>query len=263
MSTERREAILKILGVRDSIRVSELSERLQVSDVTIRKDLAFLEDQGFLARTHGGAVPAQRNDPALTVLARTQTNRAAKTVIARAARDLIQHGETIFLDSGTTTAALAELITEMELRVVTNNIQVLNTLVDKPGIALFMIGGSYRHESGSFIGPWAEDNLRKIHLDHAFMGATGIGSNGTFSARNSIETNTKRAAIAAARTTVILADHSKLGVHAFSIFAEARDVSVLVTDASPDQCRHLEEAGIHIITANHGREAERPKGVEK
>ncbi|TVR69537.1 MAG: DeoR/GlpR transcriptional regulator [Spirochaetaceae bacterium] len=248
MSTERRQAILTILNVRDSIRVGELSERLGVSEVTIRKDLAFLEDQGFLARTHGGAVPAERNDPRLSVLARAQTNAEAKTAIAAAARELIQHGETIFIDSGTTTAALADLVTEMELRVVTNNVQVLNRLVDRPGIALFMIGGSYRHDSGSFIGPWAEENLRRIHLDHAFMGATGVGWEGTFSARNSIEANTKRAAIAAARSTVVLADRTKLGVQAFSIFADAREVSVLVTDADRETCAPLEELGIHIVS---------------
>lgn len=248
MSSERRQAILTILKVRDSIRVAELRERLGVSEVTIRKDLAFLEDQGFLTRTHGGAVPAERSDPRLSVVARARTSQEAKVAIARAARELIQHGETIFLDSGTTTAALAELITEMELRVVTNNVRVLNTLIDRSGIALFMIGGSYRHDSGSFIGPWAEENLRRVHLDHAFIGATGISREGSFSARNSIEAMTKRAAIAAARTTVVMADRTKLGVHAFSIFADAPDVAVLVTDADSESCRPLEDLGIHIIS---------------
>lgn len=250
MSSERRQAILTILKVRDSIRVAELRERLGVSEVTIRKDLAFLEDQGFLTRTHGGAVPAERSDPRLSVVARARTSQEEKAAIARAARELIQHGETIFLDSGTTTAALAELITEMELRVVTNNVRVLNTLIDRSGIALFMIGGSYRHDSGSFIGPWAEENLRRVHLDHAFMGATGISRDGRFSARNSIEAGTKRAAIAAARTAVVLADRTKLGIQAFSIFAEARDVSVLVTDADRESCAPLEALGIHVIAAN-------------
>jgi DeoR/GlpR family transcriptional regulator of sugar metabolism len=248
LSTERRQAILSILRARDSIRVGELSERLRVSEVTIRKDLAILEDQGFVTRTHGGVVPAERHDPLLSVFARADTNAEAKKLIARAAVQLVQHGETIYLDAGTTTAELAELIKDMELRVVTNNVQVLNTLVERPGISLFMAGGSYRHESGSFIGPWAEGNLRRIHVDHAFMGATGISWNGHFSARNSIEATTKRTAIASARTSVVLADRSKLGVQAFSVFAEAQDVSVLITDASRETCSALEELGIHVIS---------------
>lgn len=250
MSTERRQAILSILRARDSIRVNELSERLHVSEVTIRKDLAILADQGFVTRTHGGVVPAERHDPMLSVFERARANPDAKHLIARAAAQLIQHGETIYLDAGTTTAALAELVKNMELRVVTNNVQVLNILVERPGISLFMAGGAYRHESGSFIGPWAEENLRRIHVDHAFMGATGIGLNGRFSARNSIEATTKRTAIAAARTAVILADRSKLGFQAFSVFAEAQDISVLVTDASRERCSPLEELGIHVVSVD-------------
>lgn len=248
MSTERRQAILAILNARDSIRVAELSERLSVSEVTIRKDLAILEDRGLLARTHGGAMPAERHDPARSVAARSECNVDAKMRIAKAATGLIQHGETILLDAGTTTAVLAERIRDMEIRVVTNNVRVLNLLVDRPGISLFMVGGAYRHHSGSFIGPWAEDNLRRIHLDHAFLGATGITPDGRFSAQNSIESQTKRTAIAAARTTVVLADKSKLGVQAFSVFAEARDVAVLITDATGTVCRSLEDLGIHVIS---------------
>lgn len=255
MSTERRQAIVAILNVRDSIRVSELSERLAVSEVTVRKDLAILEEQGSVTRTHGGATLAERRDPNRTVAARELSNPGAKQRIARAALQLIQHGETIFLDAGSTAGHLAELVVDMELRVVTNSLQVLNRLVDVPGISLFMLGGSYRYGAGSFIGPWAEENLRQIQLDHAFMGATGIAWDCRFSAENSIEAQTKRTAISVARTAVVLADRSKLGVQAFSVFAGAAEIDVLITDADQSSCAPLEAAGIHVISVGAGKSA--------
>ena len=246
-SLERRQAILSILNVRDTIRVAELSERLEVSDVTIRKDLAFLEEQGYLERTHGGAVLAERVEPHWTLSARSKTRTEAKHAIAAEARTMISHGETIYLDSGSTCAALAHEVAGMELRVVTNSLQVLNRLADQPGIALFVVGGSYRHDAGSFIGPWADSAIRSVQLDHAFLGATGVSNAGRFSSQNNIESQFKRSVIATARSSIALVDRSKIGVQAFSVFAEAEEIGVLVTDAAADQCRRLEEAGLHVI----------------
>ncbi len=259
MSMERRHSILAILKARDSVRVSELRERLGVSDVTIRKDLDILEEQGAIVRTHGGAMLAELRDSIEPVHTRRMARVESKRDIARAALPLIQHGETIYLDAGSSAAELAELVADMELRVVTNSLQVLNRLAERPGISLFMVGGSYRHSAGSFIGPWAEDNLARVQLDHAFIGATGISLDGRFSSQNSVESQSKRLAISAARTAVVIADRSKIGVQAFSVFASSQDIDVLITDADADVRRRFEELGIHVIGAGEGADSE--KGV--
>lgn len=263
MNSERRHAIMTILAVRESIRVSELRERLQVSDVTIRKDLEILEEQGALVRIHGGARLAQRHDPNQTVALREHEHRDAKDAIAAASLQLIHHGETIYLDAGTTVARLAHHLVDMELRVVTNSLQVLNILVDQPGISLMMIGGAYRHRAGSFIGPWAEENLRRVHVDRAFLGTSGIDGEGRFAAQNSIEAQTKMAAIRAARTAVVLADRTKIGVQAFQVFAEPADIAVLVTDAPREVWEPLEAAGIHVIATSENHQDTQRNHIRK
>ncbi len=259
MSLQRRHSILAILKARDSVRVSELRDRLGVSDVTIRKDLDTLEDQGAIVRVHGGAMLAELRDSVKSVHTRGLARVESKRSIARAALPLIQHGETIYLDAGSSAAELAELVADMELRVVTNSLQVLNRLADRPGISLFMVGGSYRHAAGSFIGPWAEENLGKVQLDHAFIGTTGVSLDGRFSSQNSIESQSKRAAIAAARTSVVIADRSKIGVQAFSVFASSEDIDVLITDTDADVRPRFEDLGIHVIGA--GEVADSTEGV--
>ncbi len=246
-SSERRNAILAIIKARESIRVAELSIRLEVSDVTIRKDLALLEEQGYLRRTHGGAVAAERFDPDLSLPARQAKNREVKEYLAQAASELVSHGETIYLDSGSTCESIARCVEEMELRVVTNSLNVLNILADRPNITLLVVGGSYRHDAGSFIGPWAEQSLRSVQFDHAFLGTTGISLDGKFSSQNSLESQVKSAAIGAARTSIVVADGEKIGIQAFSIFAGPGDISILITNGSEEQCRALEAAKVHVI----------------
>jgi DeoR/GlpR family transcriptional regulator of sugar metabolism len=246
-SSERRQAVLAILNARDGVRVADLAARLQVSDVTIRKDLALLEEQGYVKRTHGGAVPAERFEPEHALPTRHGTNRDRKAALARRARALVSHGETIFIDSGSTCAAFAGEITDMELRVVTNSLDVLTILADRPNISLLVVGGSYRHDAGSFIGPWAERSLGTVQFDHAFIGATGISLEGRFSAQNGLESQVKSAAIAVARTSIVIADGSKIGVQAFSVFAGPGEITTLVTDGTEEQCRPLEETGLHVI----------------
>jgi DeoR/GlpR family transcriptional regulator of sugar metabolism len=206
-----------------------------------------------LVRTHGGATLAERFDPHLSLASREITNREAKRRIAAAAADLVRHGETLFLDAGSTCAILADMVADMELRVVTNSLAVMDRLADRSGIALFAVGGSYRHDAGSFIGPWAEETIRTVQLDHAFVGATGLSWEGRLSAQNSIEAQFKRSVIATARSTVALVDESKIGVQAFSVFAEAGDVAALCTDATGATAEHLSETGFHLLPAHKER----------
>jgi len=246
---ERRHAILSIVKIRNSVRVGELADRLTVSDVTIRKDLATLEEMGLVERTHGGVMLAEKSDDRTVLRARRLQNEDAKCIIAASARELLNHGETVFIDSGSTCAHLAALVREMELRVVTNSLDVMVALADRPGIALHATGGNYRQGGGSFIGPFAEEMIGRMNFDHAFLGTTGLSWDGRFSSQNTIESQSKRAVIAVTRTVVVLCDRSKVGNDAFSVFATAEDVDIVVSDIDDAGRNRLEDAGIHVIQA--------------
>ncbi|MFO8043519.1 MAG: DeoR/GlpR family DNA-binding transcription regulator [Alkalispirochaeta sp.] len=248
---ERRQTITTILKKRGSLRVTEMSERLGVSEVTLRKDLATLEEMGVLERPHGGAVLADQTDVGGLLSTRKRSASEAKQSIARAARSLLSHGETVYIDSGSTCTELARLVTDMELRVVSNALDILVMLADRPGIALHATGGAFRHHAGSFIGPDAEDVVSRMHFDHAFLGATGVSQDGRCSSQNSIEAQLKRRAIASAATSVILADATKIGRNAFSEFSTMSEIDILITDAAADMntVAAFRQDGLDVIVA--------------
>jgi DeoR/GlpR family transcriptional regulator of sugar metabolism len=238
----RHEDILSILSLRRRQSVRELTDRLGVSEVTVRKDLGMLEDMGFLQRTRGGAVLAEDRTVKRSMRQRRGELEAEKESVAEEAARLVPEGATIYIDAGSACARLAERLREMSLRVVTNSVDVVLSLGDTEGIALHSLGGSYRKEAGSFIGPLAAEAVRRFRFDIAFMGTTGISESGEFTCRNLIEAELKRTAIERAERVVILADHSKLGVTAFSVFAESAAVGVLVLDE--DAAGHPVLAGL-------------------
>jgi DeoR/GlpR family transcriptional regulator of sugar metabolism len=247
---ERYKAILTILNRLKKVSVQDLTQRFGVSEVTIRKDLSFLEERGKLVRTHGGAILAEDEGRLRAIAIRQAEHPAEKTAIARRASQLIRSGETVFIDAGSTCAALARTIRDMELRVVTNSLDVLLELVDSPGISLFSTGGSFRPEACSFIGPGALETIRSLQIDTCFMGTTGFSRDGVFSSQNVIESQLKSAVIRASRRAVMLADHSKYGSTAFSVFARAGDIDVLVTDSAFNHTEEVAATGIELVIAD-------------
>lgn len=244
---ERRQAILSIVNIRSSVRVGELADRLGVSDVTIRKDLSALEEMGLVVRTHGGVVPAERSDEHTVLRAKKLRNEETKCRLVRAARKLVANGETIFVDAGSTCALLAPLIADMDLRVVTNSLDVMVALAETPGIVLHSTGGNYRKGAGSFIGPFAEEMIGRMNFDHAFLGTAGLSWEGRFSSQNIIEAQSKRAVLSVSRTSVVLCDAGKIGQDAFAVFATAGDIDILITDLDRTGVDRLERTGLHVI----------------
>lgn len=230
---DRQIDILRILNRRERVTVAELTDRLRVSEVTVRKELSRLADAGRLVRVHGGARLAEEPEESRTVFRRRESNLGAKRDIARAAAELVREGETIFLDSGSTVEELARLVADMEVRVVTNSIEVIS-LLGGSRASVTCIGGGYRAEAGSFVGPLAVRTVREFFFDRCFLGATGITFDGTCSAQNVLEGEVKRAAIDQSTSRVVLADSSKLGNVAFSVFARAPEISLFVVESSPE-----------------------------
>jgi DeoR/GlpR family transcriptional regulator of sugar metabolism len=246
---ERYEAILTMLKRLKKVSVQDLTRRFGVSEVTIRKDLSFLEERGKLIRIHGGAMLAEDEGRLRTIAIRQEEHAAEKLAIARKARELIRPGETIFIDAGSTCAALARVIRDMELRVVTNSLDAILELVDSAGISLFSTGGSFRPEACSFIGPGALETIRGIQIDTCFMGTTGFSRDGVFSSQNVVESQLKSAVIRASRRVVMLVDHSKYATTAFSVFARAEDIDVLVTDSAIVDENAISAPGIELVIA--------------
>lgn len=248
-SNRRHDEILKILSRLRSINVGDLTARLGVSEVTIRKDLTTLEEMGFLVRTRGGAELAEDSRFRRTMNVRRGENLQAKRAIVAQARELVREGDTIFLDAGSTCMLFAEELTGLSLRVVTNSIDVMTRLADASGISLISVGGAYHKEAGSFLGPTAIDNLKDLQIGTAFLGATGFSAKGIFSSQNVLEAQVKQQALQVSERRVVLADSSKFGFSAFSIFARPGDVDVLISDIGLSAREELIARGLEVVVA--------------
>jgi DeoR/GlpR family transcriptional regulator of sugar metabolism len=248
----RHQEILKILANRGKLGVRELTSRLNVSEVTIRKDLSLLEEMGFLVRTRGGAGPAADKELLRPITVRRKEHLDRKTAIAERAREFIREGDTIYLDSGSTATALASLCTDMSLRVVTNSVDIVLALSEAEGVAVYCIGGSYRKDAGSFIGPMALEALKNFHVETCFIGATGFSSEGLFSSQNILESEVKRQAMRVSKRRVLMVDSSKYGSSAFSVFARPEDVTILITDSDFPEADRIRGLGIDVLLAESG-----------
>ncbi len=245
----RHDEILKLISRLRTVTVQELTERLAVSEVTIRKDLTLLEEMGSIIRTRGGARLAEDRAQLRNIEMRREEHREEKRSIAEKAREFVHDDDTIYLDSGSTCMLVAQAVREMSLRVVTNSLDVMTVLADAPGISLFSVGGSYRNEAGSFIGPLAMKGLANFQIETCFIGATGFSGGGVFSSQNIIESELKAKALQTSKRRIILADASKLGRDAFSVFARASDVDILITDRWLPGMEELQGMGIEVIAA--------------
>ncbi len=248
-SNRRHDEILKILSRLRSVNVADLTNRLKVSEVTIRKDLTTLEEMGFLIRTRGGAELAEDSRFRRTMNVRRGENLEAKRAIAAKARELVREGDTIFIDAGSTCMLFAEELTDLSLRVVSNSIDVMTRLADCSGISLISVGGAYHKEAGSFLGPTAIENLNELQIGSAFLGATGFSAKGIFSSQNTLEAQVKQQALKVSERRVVLADSSKFDFSAFSIFARPGDVDVLVSDKNFIAAEELVSRGIEVVLA--------------
>ena len=248
---ERRRKILDILKARGKVRVSDLSKRFGVSSVTIRKDLEYLESTGALVRTHGGAVLPDHSRSEWHFLKKIHQKEDEKNRIALKAMEYVKEGDTIILDSSSTTYYIALLIKEggvKHLTVVTNNIFIAKELIDT-GLDLVVLGGNIRENSLSLVGPWTMNFLREINVDKAFMGTTGFSKDKGFMTPSLVEAEVKREMINSSDEVFIVTDSTKFSRIAFATFAMPEDVDYVITDTDiPQDCEEfLEEREVKVI----------------
>lgn len=239
LAPERRRYLLQELSVRDAVRVSEVARALGVSEMTVRRDIDTLADEGAVRKIHGGAARLRGTDAAEPGFSMNLgRQRQAKLAVGRAARGLLQPGMTVSISAGTTTYCLAGMLDGIEgLTVVTNSLTGADVARrSSGGEATVILTGGEATPSEALVGPVATATIRSLHVDICFMGVHGIHLDSGLTTPNLAEAETNAALLEAADRLVVLADHTKFGIRAMAGFAELRAVDTLITDdgISPD-----------------------------
>ncbi|MGD9092709.1 MAG: DeoR/GlpR family DNA-binding transcription regulator [Anaerolineales bacterium] len=248
----RRKQILELIETRNSISVAELCGILDVSDMTIRRDLRILSNEGLLERVHGGAVSRRGRsyEPAYRIRSVEQVKQ--KEIIGKRAASLIQDGDSVALDVGTTTLELAKaLMGTSNLTVITASLPITTVLSEAPNVRLILTGGIVRKEEHSLIGHIAQRAYEEFHVDKAFIGVGGIHAEAGLTEYNLEDTLVKKAMIANAGEVIVIADSRKLGEICFAHIAPLSAVDVLVTEdgGSVDVIDSLISSGVNVIIA--------------
>jgi DeoR family transcriptional regulator of aga operon len=248
---ERRRRILEILDSQERVTVEELVGRFGVSAVTIRGDLDALTGVGAVVRSHGGALKrVEARDEPITV--KETLHHAEKTRIAQAALKMIRDGETIILDSGTTTVEIARQLKSSEfqsLNVITNALNIAMELANLPHVRVIMIGGLLRQMAYSLVGPSAEHALRGLHADRLFLGVDGLDPEIGMMTPDVLEAKLNAIMIEIAREVVVVADSSKFQRRSLSVIAKLDKINKLITDnnAPPEMLAALRARNIEVI----------------
>lgn len=233
---ERRQQIVNDIDALDDNIIPRLSRKYGVSEMTIRRDLKVLEELGLIKRTYGGAVrwPSGAVEPVLVARERRQTMaRPQKARIARCAADMVEHGDIIILEGGTTATAMAPFLAGKEdLTVVTNGLATSEELRRHLplGATIICTGGILRPESATFVGPLTEGFFHQFHARRLFISASGLTVQDGLTDPKMLEIEVKRAMIAAADEVIALVDSSKFGVRSLMKVADFGELRALVTD---------------------------------
>jgi DeoR/GlpR family transcriptional regulator of sugar metabolism len=254
----RRARLARLVAARGFVRVSDVAEELEVSEVTLRGDLSALEQQGLVVRVHGGAMPTSAIvAEESSIESSLGRDEAAKRGIGAAAAQLVSSGESVFVDAGSTALALAvALVERRELHDVTLVTSGLSTaLVLEAGMPRFTVivtGGTLRPLQHSLVNPFAAPMLEQLHLDWAFIGCNGVDETGVTNV-NIPEAEIKTIVMRRARRKVVLADTSKLGRRELAVIAGPGDYDTLVTDAAAPASLldPLRSAGIGVLTSDN------------
>lgn len=250
---ERRHRILELLHAHGRVTVEALAARFLTSAVTIRTDLAALESGGTVERTHGGALLRREADDQPLKVKRT-LHHAEKVRIATVAASLIEDGETIILDSGTTTAEIARQIRKFEdrsINVITNALNIAMLLLEVPFVRLIMPGGILRPESNSLFGHMAEAALADLQADRLFLGADGLDPERGVMTPHLPEAQLNAKMIEISRQVVAVADSSKLMRRNICLIARIEQLHMLITDdaADPAVLAELSRRGVAVRLA--------------
>lgn len=253
IKAERQKQILEVIRKHGRITIAELSKDFGVSDITIRRDLKALDEQGFIQQAHGGIVYSVQLQPEPPIVKREQEQREAKLKIAFATAQLIEDGDSIFISSGSTSLFVAREIKKRRgLTVITNALSVVNELAPYDNANVIVLGGMLRSSELSMIGHLTQQSLREVRVDKVIIGIRGIDAEAGLTNDYMPEIMTDRTILNMGSRVILVADHTKFGRIASSFVAPINRISTLVTDNQSDKnlIKLIEEMGVEVIVAD-------------
>jgi DeoR family galactitol utilization operon repressor len=246
--SDRKKTILDMLSEDSRMSVATLAQTLGVSVVTVRTDLAALEEEGFILRTHGGAMPAFHPH----ILERMRQGKDCKAAIAKVAADKIQDGDTVIISAGTTTALIAKyLLGKRNIHIVTNNTLLLTYARTNPQLRVTLVGGEFRPSEEGLVGPLAIQSLDQVFVSKAFIGVDGVSVKQGFTAHLVESADLVRKMAQQAKQVYAICDSSKFEKPGFARILPFNGVDGLITDSglSAEVEAELREAGVSIFKA--------------
>lgn len=232
---DRREQIIECLREQGSVRVAELSELFSISEVTIRNDLAELENEGVLERVHGGAIQTVKNYYALDASQRLNARRVEKTQIASVAKEFVKDGENIIMNSGSTNYFIAqELVQKENIRIITNSIQIAEIFSASKSHEVILLGGIFNEQYLFTYGDDAIKQLCKYQVDKTILSADGIDINNGITTYHNEVASLCGLMLQKSACGIVVADHTKLGHTAFSKLADLDSIDYLITDQNSE-----------------------------
>jgi DeoR family transcriptional regulator of aga operon len=249
---ERRRRILELVDKQDRVTVDELVRRFGVSAVTVRGDLDTLSRAGAVVRSHGGAVKRLGALQDVPINVKETLHHGEKVRIGYSAAQMIRDGETVLMDSGTTTAEIARQIKFLDLQaltVVTNALNIAIELANLPHVRVIMIGGILRQMSYSLVGPHAEHTLRGLNADRLFLGVDGLDPEIGLTTPDVLEAQLNATMIRVSREVIVVADASKFGRRSLSVIAPVDSVHKVITDdkVPPEMAGALRARNVEVI----------------
>lgn len=246
----RRSEILELLKKKENISVIELSTMYKVSEVSIRNDLAHLESKGLLIRTRGGAINKQPINFDLSLNQRLKKYFKEKQNIGKKAVEFINEGDTIVMDSGSTTLRIAEnLGIFKQIKLITNSLPIAEQVADFKGVEVIIPGGVLRSEMRSLIGPMAERNLLNYYCDIAFLAVDGIDCDKGISTPVLYEATFSRTMIDISKRVIVVSDSSKFQRRSFAKIASMDKIDIIISDKGiPEEDRlKLERMNLELV----------------
>jgi len=256
-SEERREKLLQLVQARGFASLPDLVAEVDVSESTVRRDLDALEEGGSVKRTHGGAFYSGPSPNLPHFRQRQESQWDKKKQIANAAARLIEDGDTVLLDGGSTTYELARALVGRPLQVVTNSLPVANLFNTDASTDLIIIGGYVHTRTGSVQGPYACEMLKKIHVRRTVMSAGGINDRGIFNT-NRMLVETQWAMMAAADEVIVVVDSTKFGHQSLAHVCKLQSINRMVVDSQLNETwrEKVVATGVDLILAEGGEDRE-------
>jgi DeoR/GlpR family transcriptional regulator of sugar metabolism len=231
------------------LHVPDLATELQVSKVTIRTDLDEMAEKGLLVRTHGGAIPAEKQGSSRFIEQTLHEYTEEKKAIARLASTFVKPGQSIIIDNGSTTVHLAPFVADLAITVSTSSLLVMQELMHAEKVDLLMAGGILRRPSMGLMGNFSKEFYRNIHADWCFLGASGYSSKYGVFGTNLIEADTKQTMIQSASKVCLLVDSSKMEHLSLAKVCDWSSIHYMITDRiSPEARTEIESHGVKILT---------------